>query len=368
MAGKDNRTEKPTQKRIRKAYEDGNIVRSQEVGQALSLAAFMLWSGFAGGAFLYGLMNVVRRGIAAAAKPDDPSALVTAFSSTMLAGAKLTAPLLAGFLLFALVGAFLQGIHPKKNWLKFDLNRLNPVTGLGRFVSVEKLLTAFKAILRTALYALIALAIVMPEWRHVAGMALLSPAAIFKGGMAIVGRILSRVLLLGLVVAAADFALARHRWQRGLMMTKQEVKDEMKESENPEIKSRIRGKQREIARRRMMAAVRTANVVVTNPTHVAVALQYDRTKMAAPVVVAKGFDHIAQRIKEEARKYNVPIIEDPPLARMLEKLCPLGAAVPEALYRAVAEVLAYVFRRGRGPYRPHPEVETGDDAAAGDRP
>jgi len=148
-----------------------------------------------------------------------------------------------------------------------------------------------------------------------------------------------------LIVALFDFAFQRFDYATNLKMTKQEVREEMKDTEgNPVLKSRIRQVQREMARRRMMSEIPTADVVVTNPTHIAVALKYDSDEMPAPMVVAKGQRLLAEKIKEIAREHNIPIIENKPLARSLFKLVDVGAYIPNDLYRAVAEILAYIYR------------------------
>ena len=359
MAGdKDRRTEKPTGKQLNRAYERGQVARSVDVGHAVSLAVFLLWAGIAGSAFLAGMAQLVRGTLLSVARPEDVGKLSDDAVGALLAGARLGGPLLLALMVFAVLGGAMQGgIHLRKPFIRFDLHVLNPVTGLGRFISMDKVIAALKAIVRTAIYAMIAMAVVFPEWPHVAGMALLTPQAIFSRTAAIALRVLLRSLLVSVIIAGTDYAITRYRWYRGLYMTKQETRDEAKENENPEIKGRIRGKQRETARRRMMAAVRTASVVVTNPTHVSVALRWDRLTMAAPVVVAKGRGYVALRIREEAGRFDIPIVEDPPLARALERLCPENSPIPETLYRAVAEVLAYVFKKRRGAYKPHVELE-----------
>lgn len=357
-ADRDRRTERPSGRKIEKAKEKGQVARSQDLGQAASLGAFLLWTALSGASFLAGLSAYLVASLRAAGRPPSDGALLDSLLNAGTVAMRLMLPLLFTIAAAGLLSQAIQGLHIRKPLLKVDFANLNPVNGLKHFVSVEKLVAAGKALLRAGFYAALSAAVVLPEWNGVAQLALASPAGILAGTTRIVGRVLVRALVLGLVIAAADFAFARWRWYRNLYMTKQEVRDEHRESEgSPEVRSRIRARQRELARRRMMAAIPTANVVVTNPTHVAVALKYDRAKMAAPVVVAKGKGLIAQRIKEVAREHRVPIVEDPPLARTLEKVCKLGAPIPETLFRAVAEVLAYVMNPKRRALRPHPEVE-----------
>jgi flagellar biosynthetic protein FlhB len=162
-------------------------------------------------------------------------------------------------------------------------------------------------------------------------------------------RLLWDILMIFVLIAAADYAFQRWQYREDLMMTRQEVKDEFKQSEgNPMIKSRIRSIQMHMARRRMMRAVPKADVVITNPTHLAVALQYDRGRMIAPTVLAKGAGEVAEKIKQVARKAAVPVMENKPLAQALYKSVDIGETIPETLYKAVAEILAYVYRLKAG--------------------
>jgi flagellar biosynthetic protein FlhB len=259
------------------------------------------------------------------------------------------------------VGAQLAqtGYHPRKTPVPFELKRLDPVKGMKNFITPDKLFQAVKALSRVALYALLAGFVIVPEWSTIAALALEEPRRIFSDSMWIVFRVLIRALVLGAVLAAIDISFTRYRWYRKLYMSKQQIRDEQKEHEgDPLLRGRIRERQRQMSRRRMMSDVKNADVVVTNPVRVAVALKYERVTMAAPTVLAKGRGHVARRIREEALRHDVPIVEDPPLARTLEKLCRVGAPIPEALFRAVAEVFAYVMGRRAGGFRPHPEVES----------
>jgi flagellar biosynthetic protein FlhB len=165
-------------------------------------------------------------------------------------------------------------------------------------------------------------------------------------------RLLWDIMLVFAIIALADYAFQKWQYQQDLKMTKQETKDEFKQSEgNPQVKSRIRSIQMHMARRRMMREVPKADVIITNPTHLAIALKYERGKMMAPVVVAKGAGEIAGKIREVARSAHVPIVEDKPLAQALYKSVDIGESIPEQLYKAVAEILAYVYRLKAGGMR-----------------
>lgn len=226
-----------------------------------------------------------------------------------------------------------------------DFNRLDPIQGLQRLLSPKHLIEGLRVILKAAVVMGVAYSLMKTEIlispTHFAG----NPGYIFemfeRSGKAIF-LTLTGILA---VFAAADFGFQRFEHSKNLRMTKQEAKQEHREREgDPQIRARIRAAQREMARKRMMQAVRKADVIITNPTHIAVALIYDKSKMAAPKVVAKGADFIAQKIKEVAAQAGVPLVENVPLARTLYKTVKVGQHIPHALYQAVAEVLAYVYR------------------------
>jgi flagellar biosynthetic protein FlhB len=229
--------------------------------------------------------------------------------------------------------------------LTFDLNRLNPATGLRRLGLTQGGLDTVKAIA-------ISTAVVVLAWQGITaviatspGLARLAPLTAAATGWNDSLALLRRLSILLLVFAVADYGLQRWRFTKSVRMTKQEVRDDHKLSEgNPEVKGRVRRIQMEMTRRRMFAAVPQATLVITNPTHYAVALEYHRGAMAAPRVLAKGQNLIAQRIKAIAREHNVPVVENPPLARALYSGVEIGDFIPAALFEAVAEVLAYLIK------------------------
>jgi flagellar biosynthetic protein FlhB len=270
------------------------------------------------------------------------------------------APFLGLLGLVALAGQYMvTGMHLRKPLVPFEVDKMNPVKGLKNFINLQKLFEALKAISRVAIYAALAYFVAIPAWKAVTWVSFGSPDQILAEAARVSGKLLAYALAVGAALAVIDYAFSRYRWYRQLYMTKQEIRDENKENEgDPHVRGRMRSRQKEAARHRMMASMKEADVVVTNPTHVAVALRYEQSTMAAPTVVAKGKGHLAKRIKEKAKQFEVPIVEDPPLARLLEKVCPLGAPIPESLYRAVAEVFAYVMNRKPGQYQPHDELES----------
>ena len=338
-----DKTEQPTAKRKREARRDGNLARSPEVvAWAQMLAAgVLLPASFSLGT--NSLRQVMAQVGVAVSRPDADSAfrlLGTALQGGLLA----LAPLALGMVAIGLIGNFAQtGFALSGKALKPKFDRLSPKKGIKRLLSPHSAWEAAKAALKLAVLTAVA-------WPGVAHLG----AALATGGRVPSGQVLSEVAsstmglirstaLAGLALAAVDYAFQRRRVRKSMMMTKQEVKEEYRQSEgDPMTRQRIRQRQVEMSRNRMMAAVAVSSVVVVNPTHIAVALQYS-AELGAPRVVAKGQGFIAARIREEAEKHDVPIVRDVPLARTLHAACKLGQAIPADLYEAVARLLAFVF-------------------------
>lgn len=268
------------------------------------------------------------------------------FYRGVMAAAVIALPIsLAGF--FAgILGSFVQiGSIFSTDPLTPDLNKLNPIQGAKRLLSLRQLVEAFRLLFKAGVLVLVAYFLVKAEVFRTVGHMDQDPSAMLHS----IGRssVMIFFSLMGIlfVFAGFDFAMQRREYGKKTRLTKQEAKQEHKEREgDPQIKARIRSIQREVARRRMMAAVKKADVIITNPTHIAVAIAYDREKMAAPRVIAKGADYIAQQIKKIAAEAGVPLVENVPLARALHKAVKINHSIPRNLYQAVAEVLAYVYR------------------------
>lgn len=224
-----------------------------------------------------------------------------------------------------------------------DLNKLSMISGLGRIFSIRSIVDMVKSVLKVLLIGWVAYATVYNHFEE--ALILVDTSAsetiLFLGRVATL--ILAKVCGILILIAAIDFLYSRYEMEEKMKMTKQEVKEEFKDMEgDPYIKSQIRRIQQEMARQRMMAEVPEADVVITNPTHLAIAIKYDSQTMDSPVVIAKGADHVAMRIREIARENQIPLIENPPVARLLHNI-DLGAAIPEELFKAVAEILAHVY-------------------------
>lgn len=352
------RTEQPTGRRISQAREKGQVPQSRELGSFLVLivAAAALW--MMGGWFMERTMAIARKGFAMDAKfLSEPTQMVVRLSDISADAALSFAPLLGVLLLASILPPFLLNawvFSPRPP----DFARLNPLAGLGRMVSWNSLMELAKAAAKAVLVGGVGVLLIWRESDEILGL-LAQPleSGLAHAGHLVVYSFLMLVVVLALVVAA-DVPFQLWRYYNQLKMTKEEVKQEMKEMEgDPHVKGRIRSLQMQAAKKRMMAAVPKADVIVTNPTHFAVALSY-KSGMAAPKVVAKGMGEIARRIKEIGAEHGVPLLEAPPLARALHKHAELDAEIPSALYTAVAEVLAYVYQlsnwRSMGGTYPNP--------------
>jgi flagellar biosynthetic protein FlhB len=341
------RTEPASARRLEQAREQGDVPRSRELATftVLMTAGAGLW--MTGSSLVGKLAAALESGLTLDREQIYNPAVLIHRIGTDIGGVLLAClPLAVAIMLVALASPLLIGgwlFTPKAFMPNFA--KLNPLNGLGNMISSNALVELLKAIAKTLLVASVAWFIVLSQKDAVLGLALEPLGA----GSAHLGHLLGVAFLtmvgaLGLI-AALDGPYQMWHYANKLKMTRQEVIQESKESEgNPQIKGKIRQLQREMARRRMMAEVPTADVVVTNPTHYAVALKYSDGQRGAPMVVAKGADEVAAKIREIAQENKVALLEAPPLARALYKHTEIGDEIPEALYSAVAEVLAYVFQ------------------------
>jgi len=357
MADLENRTEQATPKRRAQARARGEVAVSRDVATAAALlGAVGLLSVFARPG-MWKLSELLKERLSSIAELGAGEPL-TAESVQQIAMKTetdlllLMMPLLAGVAVLGVGATVAQtGFLWKTEGLGFDVTKVNPIPGLGRIFSMRSLAELVKSLLKVlcigsaGFYAVRGDVGLLPELVQypLDGIVTVVGAMMFKASLGIC------LAVAGL--AALDYGYQRFEFERKLRMTRDEVKEEHKESEgDPQMRSRIRTVQRDMARKRMLADVKKADVVVTNPDHLAVALKYDQAKMAAPVVVAKGADYLAQRIKEIAREHGVMVVENKFVARTLYKLVEVGREIPSDLYRAVAEILAFVYRvRGKVP-------------------
>ena len=251
-----------------------------------------------------------------------------------------------------LINVLQVGVNFTSKPLIPKLSKLNPISGVARLFSMRSLNELFKSILKIAIIATIAYVTIRGKMDRLVLMVEMTPAQIGYGAMALAFEIFVKTVMALAILAFLDFAFQKWQFLQDMKMTKEEVKEEWKQTEgDPHVKARIRSLQREASRKRMMSSVPQADVVVTNPTHLAVALSYDSDKASAPIVVAKGRALLAEKIKQIARENNVPIVEDKPLAQALYKQVEVGEVIPILFYQAVAELLAYVYKlKGRPVY------------------
>jgi flagellar biosynthesis protein FlhB len=355
------RTEPASPRRLEQARKDGDVPRSRELATCTLLLAAGSGLWILGGGVIRKLNDVLISGLAFNREQAlDFDSLLIRIGVNIVDVLIALAPIGILLMLIAVASPLLIGgwlFSPKT--LQPDFGRMSPFKGLGNMFSVRALVELLKAVAKTILVGGVAWLVMSYQKEAVLGLGV-EP---LKEGSAHLASLLltSFIFIVGALVfiAAIDAPYQMWHYANKLKMTRQELTQEAKESDgNPQIKAKIRAQQREMARRRMMAEVPTADVVVTNPTHYAVALKYADGKMRAPTVVAKGADEVAAKIREIAASNNVPTLEAPPLARALYRHAELGDEIPEALYTAVAEVLAYVFQLRA--YRQHggarPEV------------
>ncbi|MCW2277926.1 flagellar biosynthetic protein FlhB [Heliophilum fasciatum] len=344
------KTEKPTEKKRQDARKKGQIARSIEVNSALiMLCCFVALNSFAPSIFHGTKLIMVRIFTETILQPVTPTLVFTValdlFSQVLL----LIAPILLVALLAGLVANYLQvGFYFSVEGLKVDFARLNPLNGFKRIFSIQSVAELVKSMLKIFIVGYVAISTVMDYIGLFPKMLGLDVQLAITLICQIAYDVAYRVAWLLILVAALDYFFQRYRTEDSLKMSKQEVKDENKQSEgDPQIKGRIRQKMRQMAMQRMMQELPKADVVITNPTHFAVALRYDGASMTAPVVLAKGQDLIAFRIREVAKQHEIPLVEDKPLARALYQVVEIGQEIPAEFFQAVAEVLAFVYRLKR---------------------
>ena len=340
------KTEKPTKRRLEKARKEGQFAVSREMVSALQFVAFVFALFALGERYVADVSLFFRESLAAAFRLQLDSNTVLRLYYGMLRQVFAPLMLFAAGLTLALLGIQLAttklGIAPGK--LAPDFKKLNPITRL-RQLPRQNLSSVMQALLLLPLVALILYAI----GKRSASTFLQLPMFGVRPGAALVVKsvheLLWRFAWVLVALGCLDFFRQAHAFTASLRMTKQEIREELKETDgNPQIKSRVRRIQRDLARRNMMQEIPKAAAVVVNPTHFAVALRYDVESMAAPKVIAKGKNYLALRIRQIAIEHNVPIVENQPLAQALYKSVEVGQEIPAHLYRAVAEILAYIYK------------------------
>ncbi|NEU10849.1 flagellar biosynthesis protein FlhB [Methylobacterium sp. BTF04] len=345
----EDKTEDPSPRRIEKAIESGNVPNSNEINTLFILAAFTMALLLASGGIARDLVAGMRGFLMNAhAVPSDPHAYVAMGTRSLWIWAQ-AVMIPVALVVVAGIGAGLaqhplvfttETIGPK--W-----ERVSPMAGAKRIFGMEALFQFIKGLSKLAMVGIVGGTILWGERDRLEVFARLDPAACLPAILAIALKLMAGMLAVFVAIAMGDALYQRYRWRQRLRMTKEELKQEHKESEgSPEVKGRMKQLRAQRVKKRMMAAVPTATVIVTNPTHYAVALRYE-AGMAAPICVAKGVDSLALRIRAMAKDHDVPILENPPLARALHATVEIDAEIPAEHYRAVAEVIGYVMRLRR---------------------
>lgn len=342
------KTEKATPKKRKDARQEGQVLQSREVTAAFILfATFMVLRIYGE----YGFNNLTKymTKIFNSIKDVDQifieNNLMIGFTKTIGVFLGLTAPILLTALIAALAINYLQvGFLFTSKPLKINLNRINPIEGFKRLFSKRALMELLKSILKIFLIGYVAYSFMKKNINRIISLPGLESTIILKNIADMSFSFGIRIIVVLSFLAFIDYLFQWWEYEKNLMMTKQEVKEEYKQTEgDPLIKSRIREKQRRIAMSRMIQDVPKADVIITNPTHIAVAIKYDREMYHAPYILAKGVDLIAENIKKVGEEHSIPVVENRPLARALYDSVEIGDLIPEELYEAVAEVLAYVY-------------------------
>ncbi len=348
------KTEEPTGKKLEDARKEGQVAKSQEFAQSFTLLALFvllrIWtSTLAGqlGELFNGFYGRIPYFVKLSASYDHH----LEYSELLTIGLLRTLVIILPFLLAGFAVSFVADLvqvkwKPTTKPLKPKFSKLSPISGFKRIFSVNKLVELFKSIIKLVVIVIVIYNELKDQWPllYVLYDMPMMQAIVLSGQLLI--DIGFRIALVFIVVAFADFVFQKWKFHQDMKMTKQEVKEEYKSTEgDPAVKGKIRQRMQEASRRRMMQALPQADVVITNPTHYAVALRYDKEQAEAPYVVAKGADYVAQKIKEAAKEHKIEIVENKPLARSLYANVDIGEEIPEELYVAVAEVLAVVYKR-----------------------
>jgi flagellar biosynthetic protein FlhB len=350
MAEKDQKTEQPTQRHLKKAREEGNFATARIFIGALQLLAFVWIVDAWGGAWIGATRDSMSLLLRRALDSQLDSAMIVhlgidlakrALAPLAIAGGMLLGVTLAGQLLVSRFGFSLKKLAP-------DFKRLNPLSRI-RELPRQNIPALIQACIMLPIFAVTAYGLVRDDFDSLLSMPFKSVAAGSAQMAGCIQKLLWKAAYVFVIFGLVDFLRQKQRYQRDLRMSKQEIRDELKETEgNPLIKSRVRRLRRDAARRRMMHEIPSATAVIVNPTHYAVALKYAMHAKGAPQVVAKGKNYLALRIRQRAVEHQVPLIENPPLAQALYKSVEVGQEIPAQFYRAVAEILAYIYRLMNG--------------------
>lgn len=347
-AESEGRTEKATEKKKQDARKKGQVAQSKELNTAALIVGFSAVSLALGGYMQNGIMRIFKNNFGTMTEvlsESGTNVLLSVIKGAIIQFIVICLPLWAALMVIAFVIGYIQ-VKFKVSFepMKFKMSKMNPASGLKKIFSKDMIINLVMAVAKVAILGGIALNIIKGKVVEFMGLYQMSTATILE---AICRTVVELGFFVGgafLVIAVVDYAYQRYKHEDSLKMTKQETKEEYKNAEgDPQIKSKIKQKMRQASMNRMMQAVPEADVIITNPTHFAIALKYNEASGKAPVVIAKGVDYVAQKIKEKAKEHQIEIVENKPLARSLYYTVDLDKEIPPELYGAVAEVLAFVY-------------------------
>lgn len=346
LFAKDDKTEDPTGKKLSDAKKKGQIPKSVDLNSAIVLLFVMIAFNIYGDSlYTNGRLFIIESFKFLTKEVMNSGDIFSIFIFMLKNGLTAALPIVLTVLVIGIAGNLLQsGFILTTESMKPKFEKINPIQGFKRFFSKRSLVELLKSLAKVSVIAYVAFNFIKSKINDILRTSDLNPGGIFPFVKEITDSQLSKIVLVMLLIGLIDFIFQKRQFKQDLKMTKQEVKEEYKQMEgNPEIKSKIKQKQREISMRRMMQEVPKATVVITNPTHFAVALKYDKGESAAPVVIAKGADLVALRIKEIAKENKVPILENKQLARTLFARVEINEVIPVELYQTVAEIIAFVY-------------------------
>jgi len=340
----ESRTEQASALRRQKARRKGQIPRSREISGALAMLGAVMTIGWQASSWSESWKGLLR-GALSAATSGELTPQSNAFHLLATTTFRWVGPALLLTWSLAVLGSVGQGVVFSAEPLGLKWERLNPASNLQKLFSLVGLSSLLKAVIPMSMIAYFVLSTLSRDWDQILSAVRVGGRGPLAWMFGVVFEISWKACLVFLAWSFVDYMLQRFNFSKQLRMTKQEVREEFKETEgNPASKGRMRRLQKQMRRRLLLKRVQRATVVITNPTHFAVALEYRPAEMAAPLVVAKGRNLLAERIKEEARRHGVAIVENPPLAQALYRAVEIGQSIPPKLYRAVAEILAFIFR------------------------
>jgi len=347
MKSSEEKTEQATPKQKREAREKGQVAKSEDLNTALILLSGVLLTLFLGGAMVAQMKDTMGMLCKNLFYEDfNAETLRTLLLDISFKNLNGVLPIMGGFMIVGLIASYSQvGIIFSRKALIPDFKRLNPITGMQKLVSRRSMVKVAMSIVKLGIMGGVAYVSIRKDLEPLLELVSMRTEEIFSSASGLIFGVTLKITIIMLILSFLDLLYQRWQHSKDLMMTKNEVKQETKQTEgDPLVKSRIKSVQRQMSNRRMMQEIPEADVVVTNPTHYAVALKYDATTMEAPKVIGKGVDLIALKIREVATDNNIPIVEDRVLARILYSTVEIDSEIPPKLYQAVAKVLSYVYQ------------------------